>query len=145
LPEINAGGADLSGNLGVVGDYRKESDMLKTVVIAAIVGGALASLPIPAMADTRAETVCRSALSNMSGTIVRKETVRRIGTRARIYVMPFCMGVQLNDFGNAAGLGKTIGANPVLAAALARNGFRADEVTNIRINGNSVTLYVHRE
>ena len=120
--------------------------MLKVAAITALTGAMLAlSVPVPAMADTGVETVCRGALSNMSGTIVRKDTVRALGPSTRVYVMPFCMGVQLNDFGNAAGLGKTIGANPVLAKALARNGFRADEVTNIRINGNSVTLYVHRE
>ena len=120
--------------------------MLKFVAITAFAGITLAaSLPLRALADTPAETVCRGALSNMGNTIVRKDTVRAIGPGARVYVMPFCMGVQLNDFGNAAGLGKTIGANPVLAEALARNGFRADEVTNIRVNGNSVTLYVHRE
>ena len=120
--------------------------MSKVAATTILMGAMLAlSLPLPAMADTPAETVCRGALSNMGNTIVRKDTVRALGPGTRVYVMPFCMGVQLNDFGNAAGLGKTIGANPVLAAALARNGFRADEVTHIRINGNSVTLYVHRE
>jgi len=33
----------------------------------------------------------------------------------------------------------------VLASALARRGFRADDVTNISIDGNHVTLVVHRE
>jgi len=120
--------------------------MFKIAATTVLMGTMLAlSLSFSAQADTRAETVCRGSLSNMSGTIVRKDTVRAIGRGTHVYVMPFCMGVQLNDFGNAAGLGRAIGANPVLAAALARNGFRADEVTNIAINGNSVTLYVHRE
>ena len=120
--------------------------MFKVAATTVQMGTMLAlSLPLPAMADTRAETVCRGALSDMGNTIVRKDTVRALGPSTRVYVMPFCMGVQLNDFGNAAGLGKTIGANPVLAAALASSGFRADEGTNIRINGNTVTLYVHRE
>lgn len=120
--------------------------MLKAVVVSGVVAATLAiALPLPAMADTGAEIVCRGALSDMANTIVRKDKVRAIGPETKVYVTPFCMGVQLNDFGNAAGLGKTIGANPVLADALARNGFRADEVTNIRISPNSVTLYVHRE
>ena len=90
--------------------------MLKVAAITALTGAMLAlSVPLPAMADTGVETVCRGALSNMSGTIVRKDTVRALGPSTRVYVMPFCMGVQLNDFGIAAGLGKTIGANPVLS------------------------------
>jgi len=120
--------------------------MLKTLVISGLVGAALAAaLPAPAFADTPLEIRCRGALSFMANTIVRKETVRAIGADARVRVSPFCMGVQINDFGNAAGLGKTIGANPVLARALARRGFRSDDVTNITINGDSVTLYVHRD
>jgi len=78
-------------------------------------------------------------------TIVRKQTVAAVGANAHVSVIPFCMGVQFNDFGNAAGLGKTIGANKVLAHALARNGWRADDVTSITIRGNSVQLYVHRD
>ena len=120
--------------------------MLKMIVISGLIGAALAAaLPAPAMADTPIEIRCRGALSSMGNTIVRKEAVRAIGAGAAVHVSPFCMGVQLNDFGNAAGLGKTIGANPVLTKALARRGFRADDVTNITIRGNSVTLYVHRE
>ena len=80
--------------------------MFKVAATTALIGGLLAlSLPLPAAADTPAETVCRGALSNMSGTIVRKDTVRALGPSTRVYVMPFCMGVQLNDFGTAAGLG----------------------------------------
>ena len=120
--------------------------MLKTLAISGLVGATLAAaLPAPAMADTPLEIRCRGALSAMGNTIVRKEAVRAVGANASVHVRPFCRGVQLNDFGNAAGLGKTIGSNPVLASALARHGFRSDDVTNIRIDGNSVTLYVHRE
>ena len=120
--------------------------MLKTVLIGSLIGASLAAaLPAPAQAETPIEIRCRGALSFMGNTIVRKEAVRAVGAKASVHVRPFCMGVQLNDFGNAAGLGKTIGANPVLARALARSGFRTDDVTNIKIDGNSVTLYVHRE
>ena len=73
----------------------------------------------------------------MSSHTVRKEEVRAIGKNAQVRVQTFCMGIGPIDFGNASGLGKTIGANPVLAAALARRGFRADDVTSISIYGNS--------
>jgi hypothetical protein len=117
--------------------------MLKAFVLAATVA-ALALPAVPAFADTPAQLACKSALEGQR-TIVRKEAVRAVDHSYRVSIVPFCMGIQLNDFGNAAGLGKTIGSNPVLAAALARHGWRADDVTSIAINGNWVRLYIHRE
>ncbi len=121
--------------------------MFKTIAIAAVLGAGFA---VPATSGLAANSpdylvnACRSSLDGMR-TIVRKETVRALGPGTRVSVIPFCMGVQFNDFGNAAGLGKTIGANKVLAAALSRSGWRADDVTSIAINGNYVRLYVHRD
>jgi len=120
--------------------------MLKAFAIVAAIG-ALAMPATPALAANSPEylvNACRGSLDAMR-TIVRKQTVAAVGANAHVSVIPFCMGVQFNDFGNAAGLGKTIGANKVLAHALARNGWRADDVTSITIRGNSVQLYVHRD
>ena len=121
--------------------------MIKSLTIAAL-AAALALPAAPVLANNNPPGVvaaCQGALDAMSSHTVRKETVRAIGANAQVRVQTFCMGVGPIDFGNASGLGKTIGANPVLAQALARRGFRADDVTNININGNSVTLVVHRE
>ncbi|MBN9304495.1 MAG: hypothetical protein BGO82_12700 [Devosia sp. 67-54] len=122
--------------------------MFRSPAFAALLAAGLVLPAAPALAINSPPHLvaqCESALDMMSHRIVRKETVRAIGPKTRVHVMPFCMGIGPLDFGNASGLGKTIGANPVLAKALARSGFRADDVTNITISGNSVTLYVHRE
>lgn len=117
--------------------------MLKALILAT----ALATLAIPvapAFADSPVQAACKSALDGQR-VIVRKEAVRAVDRTYRVSVTPFCMGVQINDFGNAAGLGKTIASNPTLAAALSKRGYRADDVTSIAINGKSVRLYIHRD
>ena len=122
--------------------------MLRTLILAGPVAMALALPAAPAFAINSPPGLvaeCQSALDGMRYPIVRKESVRALGPETRVHVMPFCMNIGPLDFGNAAGLGKTIGDNPVLVRALSRAGFRADDVTNITIRGNSVTLYVHRE
>jgi len=121
--------------------------VIKSLTIVAL-AATLALPAAPALANNNPPglvAACQSALEGMSNHIVRKEAVRAIGKGARVTVRTFCMGIGPLDFGNASGLGKTIGANPVLASALARRGFRADDVTNISIDGNHVTLVVHRE
>ncbi len=121
--------------------------MIRAIAIAGVLAG-LSFTASPVLADNDPPGVvarCQSALDAMSGQTVRKETVRALGKGTRVNVIPFCMGVGTLSFGNASGLGKTIGANPVLAAALARSGFRADDVTNITVQGSSVRLYVHRD
>lgn len=122
--------------------------MIRTITLAAFVAAGIALPAAPAFAINSPDYLvarCQGALEFMSSKIVRKEAVRAIGQNARVTVTPFCMGIGPLDFGNAAGLGKTIGANPVLARALARSGFRTGDVTNIQINGDRVTLTVHRE
>lgn len=118
--------------------------MLKVLVAVTALGlAAVPATPVfaanspPYLVDS-----CRSQLQRMD-TIVRKQTVAAVGPSAHVSVIPFCIGVQVDQFGNAAGLGKTIGANRTLARALARSGYKADDVTSITIRGNSVQLYVH--
>lgn len=118
--------------------------MFKAITIVAAL--ALAVSAAPALADSPQYLIngCQSALG-LQPKIVRKEAVSAIGKTARVSVVPFCMGIDFQDFGNAAGLSKTIAANPVLANALARSGFLPSEVTSIVISGDSVQLYVHRD
>ena len=118
--------------------------MLKTLAIIAAIGLALPVAPV--MADAREDylaQICRSVLASQPR-IVRKATVAAIGPDARVSIHPLCTGIDIQDLGNAAGLGKTIAANRTLAHALARSGWRGDDVIGVVINGNSVTLYVHR-
>ena len=118
--------------------------MLKTLAVIAAISLALPVAPV--LADAREDylaQICRGVLASQPR-IVRKEAVAAIGAGAHVSIHPLCMGVDIQDLGNAAGLGKTIAANPTLRAALARRGWRGDDVTGIVINGNSVALYVHR-
>lgn len=120
--------------------------MLKALAVTAVAAALLAPAA-PVLAANSPPFLVSACLSSLNGKrqIVRKETVRSIDRSWRVHVQPFCLGIQYNDLGNAAGLGKTIGANPVLAAALANRGWRADDVTSIVVSGHSVTLYVHRD
>ena len=119
--------------------------MLKALAIALALGAvALPATPVFADQNDQLAQICAGVLDRQPR-IVRKETVRAIGAGARVSVHPLCMGIGMFTFGNAAGLGKTVAANPVLAHALARYGLRGDDVTGIVINGNSVALYVHRD
>ena len=119
--------------------------MLKALAIMTALGAvALPATPVFAVQNDYLAQQCAAVLDRQPR-IVRKEAVNAIGKGAHVSVHPLCMGIGMFTFGNAAGLGKTIGANPVLARALARNGYRADDVTGIVINGNSVALYVHRD
>ena len=122
-----------------------EIAMFKAVAIAALFAALLPAAPAFAInSPDYLVAQCQSALDGMNH-IVRKQAVQAIKSGARVSVVPFCIGIGPIDFGNAAGLTKVIGDNPVLAAALRRSGWRSDDVTSIRINGNSVTLYVHTE
>ena len=118
--------------------------MLKILAITAAIGLALPAAPV--LADAREDylaQICRNILANQPR-IVRKEAVAAIGPGTRVSIHPLCTGIDIQDLGNAAGLGKAIGANPTLREALARRGWRSDDVTGIVINGDSVVLYVHR-
>ncbi|MDO8360796.1 MAG: hypothetical protein Q7T08_12260 [Devosia sp.] len=87
--------------------------------------------------------MCANVL-NFVPRIVRKSTVAAIGGDRPIVLHSICRGVEMTDFGNAAGLTRTIAANPVLRRALARYGWRPDDVISIDPTGETVHLYVHR-
>lgn len=119
--------------------------MLKAIAIAAL-GFALAVPPAGAaqlVASSDYEDSCANVL-NFIPRIVRREAVAAVQPGTRVVLHQICQGVQLNDFGNAGGLGRTIAANPTLASALARNGWRPDDVVGVNIRSGAVDLYVHR-
>ena len=120
--------------------------MLKPIAAALAVllfaGTAMPVSAAPMSALQQYKYVCASPLNFLS--TVRKETVSAIGHGANVAVREICGGVNLSSFGNAGGLGKTIGANPTLSAALNSYGWSADDVVGIRISGGNVLLYVHR-
>ena len=120
--------------------------MFKIVAAIAVIG--LTALPaVPALASSKMDQLlaeeCRGVLQSQPR-IVRREQVAALGADSHISITPLCVGIDIQDLGNAAGLGKTIAANPTLVAALSRAGWRADDVLSIVINGQSVQIYVTR-
>ena len=124
--------------------------MLKPLILAA----AAFALAIPAAASgpALAQTFqvsgypqCNAGILSFIPQIVRREAVAAVRPGAQVRVHQICRGYQLNDFGNAAGLTRTIASNPTLARALARSGWRADNVVGVNIiNDRNVVLYVYR-
>ncbi len=121
--------------------------MLKPLLAAALV--ALSAAPAlaqsskpPLTAEQIYERMCGNILNVLPN--VRKDAVAAVPAGADVVLHRVCTGVQLNSFGNVVGLGHTIAANPALSAALSRWGYRADDVVGIRIDGDTVQLYVHR-
>jgi hypothetical protein len=123
----------------------KETAMFKALTALAVIGLALPA--VPAFASSKLDQLlaseCRSVLESQPR-IVRREQVQALGPGTHVSIFPLCVGIDVQDLGNAAGLGRTIAANPVLSAALSRAGWRADDVLGIVINGNSAQLYVTR-
>ena len=118
--------------------------MLKPLLIAAL--ARRRRNPGLAAVRTRCSNTSASCgnVLNILPRIVRKAAVAAIPSNANVSVHNICTGVQLNSFGNAAGLRRP---SPPTAPWLARWrqwGYRADDVVGIQINGNAVQLYVHR-
>lgn len=123
--------------------------MLKPLAIAAAIALVVplaATGPATAAPMSFAEQYARMCANmlNFVPRIVRKEQVAAIKPGTQVVLHSICRGVPLSDFGNAAGLGRTIAANPTLARALARHGWRPDDVIAVAIRGGVVDLYVHR-
>jgi hypothetical protein len=119
--------------------------MLKPIAVLAALALAIPAAPALAgpMRVADDASMCANVL-NFLPRIVRKEQVTAVRPGARVVLHSICRGEDLFDFGNAAGLGRTIAANPTLARALARQGWRADDVVGIAIRDGAVDLYVHR-
>lgn len=120
--------------------------MLKASIAVLALSAALAAPPVlgAPSALSKYEEMCPDVLEFLPR-IVRKEAVSAVGPSAHVSLHTVCRGVQMTTFGNAGGLGRTIARNPTLAAALARAGWRADDVVGIQIVGDRVDLYVHRD
>jgi len=121
--------------------------MLKPILLIAL----LAAAATPALAQPKPgltpEQLYQRSCGNVLGMlpqIVPKRDVAAIPDDANVVFHRVCTGVDLNSFGNVAGIGKAIEANSALRRALERWGYRVDDVVGIQINGDTVQLYVHR-
>lgn len=119
--------------------------MIKAIAMVAALALTVPAAPVFAASSVSAYQAGCANVLNYIPRIVRKQTVRAVGPDARVTLHGVCVGVDLFDFGNAGGLGKTIWANPTLHAALARRGLHADDVVGISVRGTSVDLYIHRQ
>jgi len=122
--------------------------MLKPLAALAIALIAAApALPASAQLFNPSDAYKRSCANvlNLLPRIVRKSEVAAIPDGAHIVLHNICSGVEMTDFGNAAGLRKTIAANHALSQALGARGYRADDVVALAIDGGSVQAYVHRD
>jgi hypothetical protein len=121
--------------------------VLKSLLVLALVSAsavpALAASSHPLTPEQLYQRMCGNVL-NLLPQIVPKRDIAAIPDDAHVVLHRICTGVDLNSFGNAAGLRKTIGANPALRRALANGGYNSDQVVGISISGNTVQLYVHR-
>ena len=127
--------------------------MLKSIII----GATALALAAPAVALTAPAASaqsfnngnllqCPAGFLNFIPTIVRRDAVAAIKPGTNVSVHQVCRGYELNDFGNAAGLTRTIASNPTLNRALSSWGWRADNVVGINIlNDHSVILYVYQD
>jgi hypothetical protein len=113
--------------------------LLATLLLVAGTAPAFAQMDF----DNQYQRMCGNVL-NILPRIVRPQAVLAVPNDASVSIHEICTGVQLNDFGNAAGLGHYIASNRALSHALARHGYRPDDVVGVQINGDSVQLYVHR-
>jgi hypothetical protein len=122
--------------------------MLKLILpLAAILSLGLATAA-PAAQRTPAEKLFQRECANSLNTlrIVRPSRLAAVTGASNVVLHQICRGVRMTTFGNAGGLRHTIAANPVLARALGRHGFSADEVVGVEFGaGDSVHLYVHHQ
>jgi hypothetical protein len=103
----------------------------------------LAGSPAPALASVPS---CAS-FASMLPPIVRKEAIAAVDESYVIQLWSFCRGYQFLDTGNAGGLTRTIGNNPVLVEAIrdADPQARPDDVKYVRIVGNRIDLWLHHD
>jgi len=95
--------------------------MFKPLIVAAaaLALAAPAAIASPALAqtfETSGYPKCNAGVLSFIPPIVRREAVAAVKPGAHVSVHQICRGYELNDFGNAAGLTRTIAANPTLAA-----------------------------
>jgi hypothetical protein len=102
----------------------------------------LLAVPAPALAIN---PPC-AAFGEFLPRAVKKSLVASVDESWTIELRTFCRGYVLDDYGNAAGLTRTIANNSVLAAAIkdADPFARPDDVIYIRIVDKWITLWLHR-
>ena len=98
----------------------------------------LAAAPLPVLAD------CSPGFATRLPQIVRKADVAAVDQSWAVRLWEFCRGEQFHDPGNAAGVIRTIAGNGFLVEALAERGARPDDVNYVRLVGQTIDLWVHR-
>lgn len=88
---------------------------------------------------------CEASFASLIPRIVRKEAIAAVDAGTEVRLWQFCKGREFHDLGNAAGLTRTIGANPWLAEPIEAKGWRADDVRFVRIGDNFIDLWLHRD
>jgi hypothetical protein len=96
------------------------------------------------VAGPRSTASCDSQLGHMPR--VYKSQIEAIDSSSRIWVTELCPGFSmLRSEGNGAYLSSTIAANELLAEALGRKGYRAQDVFAVQIlSDNIINLFVGR-
>ncbi len=77
--------------------------------------------------------------------LVRKEAVAAVDSGYDIEFWSFCRGLDFHDLGNAAGLIRTIAANPLLSGPIEAKGWRVDDVKFVRVGNGRIDLWLHRD
>jgi len=134
-----------AATIGYIARYRLNPPGRLAMYKALIIGALALSLAVPAAPAFAQDDEARQCANifNFLPRIIRREAVAAIGPDTRVVIHPICTDLQMITFGNAAGLSKTIAANPTLTEALARKRWRPDDVTAMNIHNGVVDLYVH--
>ena len=88
---------------------------------------------------------CEPGFASLIPRIVRKEAVAAVDDSYTVRLWQFCKGFEFHDLGNAAGLTRTIAANPYLADPIEAKGWRVDDVMFVRIGDGFIDLWLHRD
>lgn len=104
----------------------------------------LATLAVPFLAVPAAAADCNPGFISFLPQIVRKEAVAAVDESYSVRLWSFCRGKEFHGLGNAAGLTRTIATNGYLREALAERGARPGDVRFVRIVGQTIDMWVHR-
>ena len=105
----------------------------------------LAALVILAAPATALAEDCDPSFAVGLPQAVSKDAVAAVDASYHIEFWEFCRRLEFRDLGNAATLTRTIAENPYLIGPIEQKGWRADDVKFVRIAGNRIDLWLHRD
>lgn len=133
-----------------------ETEMIKTTVLAALVGILTATAVLPSNAAVLVPKPKASSTDNCGYQLdymarVTRATIEGINDQS-VYLIPVCETGNPNDdygslfiSGNVSTLRQPIAQNSTLMAALQAQGYDHQDVISLRVGGgNSIMLYVHQ-